>query len=94
MSNYAVVQCKPNELQRIDPHVMVSYRNKDGMLKVLVSEKDRIPATFHISFMLQIFMGDVENFDEKFSTVFFIMSIIFLITSYLVSVHIYKNKEF
>lgn len=47
---------------------------------------------FVIDFMLE--MIDVEGFDEKFSSIFFIVSILFLIISYVVSINIYKNKEF
>lgn len=47
-----------------------------------------------ISLMLQMFIGGVEDFDWKFSTIFFIVSIIFFSISYVISIIIYKNKEF
>lgn len=47
---------------------------------------------FVITFILE--MIGVEGFDEKFSSIFFIVSNIFLIISYVVSINIYKNKEF
>jgi len=49
---------------------------------------------FVIDFMLEMLISGVEDFDKKFSAIFFIMSIIFLIISYVISVNIYKNKEF
>ncbi|WP_042147392.1 ABC-2 transporter permease [Paucisalibacillus sp. EB02] len=45
-------------------------------------------------FMLEVFIGEVEDFDEKFSIIFFIASVLFLLISYVISVYIYKNKEF
>ena len=47
---------------------------------------------FVITFILE--MIGVEGFDEKFSSIFFIVSNIFLLISYVVSIKIYKNKEF
>lgn len=49
---------------------------------------------FSISLILQMFIGDVEDIDWKFSTIFFIVSTILFGISYLISINIYKNKEF
>ncbi|WP_211740861.1 ABC-2 transporter permease [Ornithinibacillus massiliensis] len=47
---------------------------------------------FAIAFIIDLI--GVEGFDEKFSTFFFMLSIIFLTISYIISVNIYINKEY
>lgn len=49
---------------------------------------------FSTSLMLQMFIGGVEDFDRKFSFIFFILSFILFSISYVISINIYKNKEF
>lgn len=49
---------------------------------------------FVMVMMLEVFIGNVKDFDEIFSTIFFIASVLFLFISYIISVNIYKNKEF
>ncbi|WP_042147389.1 ABC transporter ATP-binding protein [Paucisalibacillus sp. EB02] len=48
LDNFAIVQCKPTEWKQIDSNVTVSYRNKEHMLEVLVSDKHSLPASFQI----------------------------------------------
>lgn len=48
MHNYAVVQCMPHELQKIDSRLIVSYRHKAGVLEVLVSDKHALPASIQM----------------------------------------------
>ncbi|MBS3678760.1 ABC transporter ATP-binding protein [Ornithinibacillus massiliensis] len=48
LDNYAVIQCASTEVGQIDSRVIVSHRYKAGLLEMLVSDKNTIPATFKI----------------------------------------------
>ncbi|MEK3906720.1 ABC transporter ATP-binding protein [Oceanobacillus sp. FSL W7-1309] len=48
LDNYAIVECKPTELDQLDSGITVSCRNKSNMLEVLVSDKHILPASFPI----------------------------------------------
>lgn len=47
-----------------------------------------------LQFLLQLIIGKVDGFDETFSFIYFVISIIFFGISYVVSTRIYKEKEF
>lgn len=48
LDNYAIVECKPTELDQLDSGITVSCRSKSNMLEVLVSDKHILPASFPI----------------------------------------------
>lgn len=48
LNNYAIVQCMPSDLEKIDSCITVSYRNRADMVEVLVSNKHTLPTGIHI----------------------------------------------
>lgn len=49
---------------------------------------------FGLSILLEIILGNIQHIDEVFSVTFFVIASIFLLISYILSVKIYKKKEF
>lgn len=49
---------------------------------------------FGLSILLEIILGNIQHIDEVFSVTFFVIASIFLLVSYILSVKIYKKKEF
>lgn len=47
LNNYAVVQCKQNELKEINENSIIAYKNKEDHVEVLVSNKNNLPAGVH-----------------------------------------------
>lgn len=49
---------------------------------------------FVTTLLLQLFIGEMEDFDEMFSVIFLSVSILIFCVSYLISLKLYKNREF
>ncbi len=49
---------------------------------------------FGLSILLEIVLGNIQQIDEIFSVTFFIIAALSLFVSYILSMQIYKNKEF
>lgn len=47
-----------------------------------------------VSILLQMIIGTIEGFDRIFSVSFLLVSIFLLIISYVISINVYKRKEF
>lgn len=49
---------------------------------------------FAVSLLLLQFIGSIERFDEMFSIIFFVITAVLFVTSYIVSMVVYAKKEF